>query len=184
MALLAPYAGVLALVEPADRTSLYVAENAAALPRAYSVSGVRPVGGDEEASRRILEPDFDPWREVVAAGSVVASAVREPLTPARIVSYEPERVVVRANAASAGALVLTDAYAPGWAAAVDGLRTPVWAANYLFRGVAVPAGEHEVIFTYDAPGYRAGRTAAALGLLVLLGVPLAAGVRRALRRSG
>ena len=92
---------------------------------------------------------------------------------AEIVSYDREQVVVHARSDRGGALVLTDAYAPGWTATVNGQPAPIWPANYLFRGVSLPPGEHRVVFRYAAPGYRAGRVAAMTALAVLGLVPLA-----------
>ncbi len=70
---------------------------------------------------------------------------------AEITSYQPERVVVRARMESAGALVLNDAFFDGWMARVDGVVAPIHRANYLVRGLLLPAGEHEVIFSYPLP---------------------------------
>jgi uncharacterized membrane protein YfhO len=62
--------------------------------------------------------------------------------------YSPERIVIEVNASSAGFLILTDAWYPGWRAAVNGAETPIYRADVMFRAVSVPAGESTVVFTY------------------------------------
>lgn len=62
-------------------------------------------------------------------------------------------VEVRTNAPAAGVLVLRDAYDPGWRAWVDGRETPVFPADYIFRGVFVEAGAHRVRFEFHPPGW-------------------------------
>jgi len=62
-------------------------------------------------------------------------------------------ITLRVNAPQAGWLVLADSYYPGWQATVDDQSTPVLPANYLFRAVAVPEGQHVVVFTYSPEGY-------------------------------
>jgi uncharacterized membrane protein YfhO len=48
-----------------------------------------------------------------------------------------------------GFLVLNDLYYPYWRAHVDGMEQEILTANILFRAVMVPAGSHEVVFTFD-----------------------------------
>ncbi len=84
---------------------------------------------------------------------------------ASIISYAPERVVIRVSSERPGFLVLKDAYYPGWRAAVDGEAVDVVPTNVLFRGVPVPDGESEVVFSYMPTAWRTG-----------LGVSLAGGV--------
>ena len=81
--------------------------------------------------------------------------------------YEPNRVVVRVNAASAGLLVLSDLYYPGWRATVDGKPAKILCANYVMRAVAVPQGEHSVEFSYEPASFKAGIAASAAGVLVV-----------------
>ncbi len=171
-ALVALYRMVPSLVPQGEPKDLVVLENAAALPRAYTVGGVRPVTSDVDATRAILDPGFDPRREVVAGANLISRPPSAPLREAEIVSYQPERVVIRARAETDGALVLTDTYAEGWTATLDGMPVPIWPANYLFRGITLPPGDHQVVFEYMAPGYRAGRVASLLALLTLVGVPI------------
>ena len=53
-------------------------------------------------------------------------------------------MVVEASAGRPSLLVLTDSWAPGWKAKVDGRDADVQRVDYLIRGVAVPAGRHTV----------------------------------------
>ena len=61
-------------------------------------------------------------------------------------------------------------YFPGWRAYVDGVETPIYRANYLFRGVVVPQGQHTLVFAYRPTSVLVG---AAISLVALV---LAAGL--------
>jgi len=78
-----------------------------------------------------------------------------------------------------GYLVLTDTFYPGWRAYVDGVETPIYQANYLFRAVPLNAGDHEVRFVYRPKSFAVG---AALSLTFLLTV-VSAGLIRALLKT-
>ena len=66
-------------------------------------------------------------------------------------------------------------FARGWTAQVDGGRAPVRRANGKHRAVAVPAGRHEVVFSYAPPWLSAGVFATATGLLACLALLLRPG---------
>ncbi len=85
-----------------------------------------------------------------------------------IVSYAPERVVVSVNSQRPGFLVLKDAYYPGWRAAVNGEAVDVVPTNVLFRGVPVPAGESEVVFSYLPTTWQTGLRLSLAGGLIWL----------------
>ena len=87
---------------------------------------------------------------------------------ASLVSYSPEQVVARTRSERAGLLVLKEAYYPGWEATVNGEAAGIYAANVLFRGVPVPAGENEVVFTYRPQSWRTGLRVSAAGVLLWL----------------
>jgi uncharacterized membrane protein YfhO len=70
-------------------------------------------------------------------------------------------------AEGAGLLVLNDVFTTGWTAEVDGRPAEIVPANYLARGVWVPAGAHRVAFRYRTPGLLAGWLILAGGGLVL-----------------
>ena len=64
----------------------------------------------------------------------------------KIISYEPNKVVVSTMNSESSLLVLSDMYYPGWKAYIDGALTKITPTEYNFRSVSVPAGEHEVVF--------------------------------------
>jgi uncharacterized membrane protein YfhO len=69
-------------------------------------------------------------------------------TRVKILSYEPERVRLRADLETTGYLVLTDTYYPGWQVTVDGRPATIQRADVAFRAVELTAGEHLVEFQY------------------------------------
>ena len=60
------------------------------------------------------------------------------------------------SAVSPKLLVLSDTYYPGWVARIDGEGSPTYRANYTMRGVSVPAGSHQVTFSYEPQSVRLG----------------------------
>ena len=67
-------------------------------------------------------------------------------------------------------LVVSEISYPGWEASIDGQSVPVRRANYLFRAVEVPPGDHVVQFRFDPLSWKVGLGASAitwLGLVVL-----------------
>ncbi len=87
---------------------------------------------------------------------------------ASIVSYTPERVVIRARSELPSFLMLKDAYYPGWQAAVNGEPAEIVATNVLFRGVPVPSGESEVVFWYGPQSWQTGLRLSLAGSLLWL----------------
>jgi hypothetical protein len=66
-----------------------------------------------------------------------------------LMSYGTVSVSVRCHATAPGLLVLGDAFAPGWTACVNENSTPVEPYQGIFRSVAVPEGNSQVIFRYQ-----------------------------------
>ncbi len=49
-----------------------------------------------------------------------------------------------------GFLIVSDTWLPGWSATLDGQPVPLIRADYAFRAVALEAGRHEVVLSYDS----------------------------------
>ena len=134
--------------------SVYLYENPECLPRVYLVNRVR-VEPDLDAFFRLLNSaEFKPAEEAVlmhdapfvrdmAGGPASGSATSSRVT---VRSHSDQRIQVSARNESPAMLVVTDLYHPTWEALVDGKPEPIVRANYLFRGVYLRPGEHEIVF--------------------------------------
>jgi uncharacterized membrane protein YfhO len=87
-----------------------------------------------------------------------------------IVETAPESMTIQTHSAADGLLVIGDAYADGWTAWVDGDKTGVLRTNHALRGVALPAGDHEVIVRYEPASLRIGLWGTALTSIGLIGI--------------
>ena len=65
-------------------------------------------------------------------------------------------MTIRTETAAPGFLVVSEVYEQGWRGYVDGEPVEVLPTNHALRGVAVPAGEHEVELRYEPRSLRLG----------------------------
>jgi hypothetical protein len=125
----------------------YVYENPRALPRVLLAGGWRSANFDEMI-RTGHWPDFDPRRTVLLDRPPYGIAPDGAGGTARIVRYRNTEVVVATDATAPSLLVLNDVWHPWWRACVGTKPAEILKANVLFRAVAVPAGRHNVRFTF------------------------------------
>jgi len=84
---------------------------------------------------------------------------------ARIVHRDVTGVSIDANLRRPGYVMLNDTLYPGWEATVDGVREPIFEADYLFRAVSVKAGRHRIDYAYRPLSGSIGLTLTLLGIL-------------------
>ncbi|MDR2927453.1 MAG: YfhO family protein [Cytophagaceae bacterium] len=86
-----------------------------------------------------------------------------------LTEYTPNRITYRANTGSPQIAVFSEIYYPaGWDAYINGVKTPIFRANYLLRGLAVPQGESTIEFRFEPVSYRYGKILSAAGSIVAL----------------
>jgi len=64
-------------------------------------------------------------------------------------------------------LVLSEADYPGWRATIDGQPAAIRRVDHALRGLAVPAGDHDVELRYRPRSFQVGMTLTLLALIVL-----------------
>jgi Bacterial membrane protein YfhO len=152
-----------------DGTDATVAVNRLAAPRAFVAGATRVATGEQEELAIVGEPRFDPRRQAILSADELDGPVSGTAGgSARVVGERDDAVTLRATLPHAGLVVLGDAWAPGWRVEVDGRDARALRTNVVLRGVAVPAGTHEIAWRYRVPGLRLGAALSALGLALLL----------------
>jgi hypothetical protein len=156
--------------------------NTNALPRALLIDRARSVRSGEEAWQAIHARDFNPRGEVIV-GDGPALEPQGRIDGARNLAfthYSNERVELSVLTPITAYVVLSDVFYPGWTATIDDQSTKVYPANFAFRAVLVPPGEHRVALTFEPITWRMGSAISALTLAGLIGVGVIA--RRKRRR--
>jgi len=145
--------------------------------RVRFVRGAVVVASEREAAERLLNPRFDPNREILLSdtadrpdpGAGDADAAAETTVAAVAITRETAReLIVDADVPQNGYLLLADTYYPGWTADVDGQPTTIYRADVSIRGIRLPKGRHQVRFAYDPPGFFSGLWISICAIVVLL----------------
>jgi hypothetical protein len=69
--------------------------------------------------------------------------------PVTILGFTPNTVRTRVNAPANLFMLSNDNYDRFWTATVDGAKVPVYRANYTYKAIRLPAGEHVVEWRYN-----------------------------------
>ena len=152
-----------------------VFENPHPLPRAFPVSAVAvseglPFDHGMGIDTSITTTDTHLVGEARALGITVKTSPGPSVIPGelKVTGYHHTRVSIRCSMSRPGLVVLTDTWTPWWRAELDGRPIYVGRADIAFRAVAVPAGNHEIVFTYTSLPLTIGKLASLLTVVLLL----------------
>jgi len=164
----APYPGSKKVFET-GQADLFQLDNI--YPRAFLVHKARVI--PDKKKRLETLKTIDPLKEVI-----LEKPLKKPPKPllkaaqetVRIKKYSAHDVEMLIDASSDALLVFTDAYYPFWKAVMDEEPAEILPADHLFRVVWIPAGKHQLTFTYENSAYRIGRiiTCLTVGVLILI----------------
>lgn len=127
------------------------------LPRAYLFGSYKKVSNSSDIIKTLYSKNFNYKKTVILESKISGYTIKQDnLAKVKIVSYEPNRVVLQTSSKHDQIVFLSDNYFPGWKAYVNGVQTPIYRANYTFRAVPVKAGENTVIFTYSPLSFWVG----------------------------
>jgi hypothetical protein len=130
--------GLTQIVDPSGktRTSMWELPNVA--PAVMYVPDAVHASDANDALRKL--------RGITPGQGAVVEGAAPPRGPAgaevvagRIVTLEPNRVVVEVDAPGPGLIVIAEAYFPAWTATVNGSSVDIQPANVMFRGIPVDA---------------------------------------------
>src|SRR5277367_3428 len=145
----------------------FVYQNLAAMPRVWLVPKAEEMPPDKSILVIHTNHDFDPHKVAFVEEPLEFSGSANPTDSAKLTTVANGSMTVSANTKTPQLLITSDAYYPGWEAQIDGKPTHIYQADYLFRAVLVPAGEHTVHFEYKPKSLENGLAISALSALFL-----------------
>jgi len=145
-------------------------QNPNVLSRAYLVSKVIVVKERKKVFKALCSDYFEPGKEIILEEDVFHTKYHIPNTKYQIktIDYQPNRIILYAFSPRDCILFLSETYYPGWKAYVDGQETKIYRANYIFRAIKFPAGNHKVEFIYFPITFKAGLLGSLLSLILLV----------------
>lgn len=164
-----PYLSLVAKMK-----SFNVYENSLVLPRSLVVPTAIVKSGENELDmvNFLLTKEFDPSKMVLVRGdnsilrNLPAVAQKGNVVPT-IIEYSINEVKLKVTAPEPSWLVLFDYYYPDWQASLNGQKTEIYEADYLFRAVRIPAGELQVRFFYQPLKFYYGIAIFLCGVTIL-----------------
>ena len=153
-------------------------KNDGALGNCWLIKSIQYVK-DADAEMNALN-SFNPKDTAVVQesfkGSIPFAPVYDSSANITLVKNDNDVVTYTFNAASNQFAVFSEVYyKSGWKAYIDGKEAPIVKVNYVLRGLAVPAGKHDIKFEFKPQGYYKGRSLTSIFSIVLL-VVLAVGI--------
>ncbi|MDH4462009.1 MAG: YfhO family protein, partial [Flectobacillus sp.] len=95
-----------------------------------------------------------------------------------LTTYKPNEVTYQSDAKTEQLAIFSEIFYRGnedWKAYVDGQYKPHFRADYILRGMVVPAGKHTIVFKFEPESVRVGNKVdlvASIMLVCLLGLAL------------
>ncbi len=124
-----------------------------------------------DSTQTVFDPHRLVWVELekqIELKPFLSGQAPLPTETVQVVYPNPQRAELTVSLDSAGIVVLSDVYYPGWKLTIDGQPAPIYKVNRLMRGAAVPEGDHKLVYIYEPRSYQIG------GLIALGGLAAAA----------
>jgi hypothetical protein len=146
--------------------------NPAALGNAWFVRDIHWVAGADEEIHAL--DSFDPRTTAIIDKRFEPYIQSNPPQPGeggkiQLTTYAPNRLTYDYTVPSDQLAVFSDIYyEKGWKARVDGQFVPHIRVNYILRGMVLPAGNHQLEFSFEPESYYTGQAVSLAGSLLLI----------------
>jgi hypothetical protein len=129
----------------------------------------------ENANKEIsLINSFNPSKEAIISSSFkdqlkkLSFPVQEN-EKINLVSYQPDELLYKYSAREDKLAVFSEIYYPaGWKCYIDGKESSYFRTDWVLRGMIVPAGDHEIKFTFKPVSYYVGNKISLASSLLLI----------------
>ncbi len=165
-----PYDSLLVNIHPvfdgSDNVIIY--KNNRALPRAWFVDKVQKVAPADSILPLLREETFNPRNLAYVETDIKDVQAPDSCSVVQTVN-ELHKLAYDVYTDKPSFLVLSEVYYPaGWKAKLDDKEIPIYPANYVLRGLQIPAGQHKLELVFAPESYTISIRLSLIGLLASL----------------
>ena len=93
--------------------------------------------------------------EFAKSGISAKTATKDSTSSIALTKYGTKVLKYKAKTTKATPAIFSEIYYPeGWSCYIDGKLTPTFRANYILRGVVVPAGSHTIEWRFEPASFQ------------------------------
>lgn len=144
-----------------------VLENKDFLPRASLIYDYKVVDSAQDVLNEILSPEFSPGGIAVLEEepNITLSEDEGDVDVVRMIANEK---VLDVKTSKTAFLIIRENYHPDWKCYIDGKKEKIYKANYIFYGVFVPEGKHELRFVYESRVFNIASLLSFVGFVIFI----------------
>ena len=137
--------------------------------RAWLVSNYQSANDTAAIYDRLRAPGFDPFTQAILRDAPTSNLIEsENAGSVAVIEDWPGHLTLQVTATAPAALIISEAYYPGWAATLNGQPVPVYEADGFAQAVLVPAGDSTLNLNYQPTTLFIGIIISIFTLLICL----------------
>jgi uncharacterized membrane protein YfhO len=145
----------LAMIAVNQQQKKVLYQNKKALPRVFFIEKTLKLDTEKAVVKFMNTAQFQPDSIALVSNDKLTEKSYNTAGKAEITEYTPNQVVLNTSNEGEGFLILSEAYFPiGWTCTIDDKSTEIYQVNHILRGIEVPAGDHEIVFTFEPKSYK------------------------------
>lgn len=150
--------------------SVAILESNKVLPRGFMVYQWEVIQDDNKILDRLLGPDFQLDKRILLNEDIPIKSSSSLTTQSDVeyLSYKEQQSKLKVKTEVDSVLFVSDTFYPGWKAYVDGVETKIYRANFAFRAIFVPEGDHEIVFSYEPESFYNGLKISGVSSLIVI----------------
>ena len=152
-----------------DRNSkLSIYENLEKLPRAWFVKNIEIIKDKKDIWKRLNQTEFKPVETAIVEVEIGNVKISQN-TKVKLLKFDIHNLKFKVETDEIAFLTVSEIYYPaGWEAFIDGVKTEIYATNYILRGVVIPEGEHILEMKFAPKSYKLSLILSLTGILITL----------------
>ncbi|MBI2195606.1 MAG: YfhO family protein [Candidatus Levybacteria bacterium] len=143
-------------------------ENKNVLPRAFLASKYVVEKDEQKIVDKIFDPNFELGKTLILEEDPGIKLAEDSSAIVKIDKYTNNKVLLSTFSKTNTLLFLSDTHSPEWKVRIDHEKAKLYRADFAFRAVSVPSGNHRVEFYYSPDSFYNGLKISLLSLAILI----------------